>query len=144
MWRYQLLLKILFFKNFLWQYSFDFFVHFLLLTSDFPTREERLVKCHGPCSYGNVRGNLTSQLIFLSIFRSFTANKIYNFKYSMLNKCYLGSSLHDSWSNTELLQLINSESMLLLVTEKENNTQIFKGLMEYPDIRGGRAEKLKI
>ena len=51
----------------------------------------------------------------------------------MLNKCYLGSSLHDSWSNTELLQLINSESMLLLVTEKENNTQIFKGLMEYPD-----------
>ena len=52
----------------------------------------------------------------------------------MLNKCYLGSSLHDSWSNTELLQLINSESMLLLVTEKENNTQIFKGLMEYPDM----------
>ena len=59
----------------------------------------------------------------------------------MLNECYLGSSLHDSWSNTELLQLINSESMLLLVTEKENNTQIFKGLMEYPDNEGGEGAK---
>ena len=31
--------------------------------------------------------------------------------------------------------------MLLLVTEKENNTQIFKGLMEYPDNEGGEGAK---